>query len=127
MPRYTGSGSIAVLILNLEVLSCFTSTSPWGNCLHYPLNKWLVGLGEEKNLLALPGIELQLHICPAYSLVTIPTGICGCQAPSCTFRLIATQRRENDVHQVVSCTLSVIRWHTVGFTDVIDIFSGLTT
>jgi hypothetical protein len=91
MPKDTGSGSIAVLILNLEVPSCFTSTSPWGKYLHYPLNKWLVGLGEEKNLLALPVIELQLHSCPARSLVTIPTGICGRQALSCTFRLIATE------------------------------------
>ena len=127
MPRRTGSGSIAVLILNLEVPSCFTSTSPWGKCLHYPLNKWLVGLGEEKNLLVLPGIELQLHSHPARSLVTVPTGIYGCQALSCTFRLIATYRRENDVHEVVSCTVSMIRWHTVGFIDVIDIFIGLTT
>jgi hypothetical protein len=35
--------------------------------------KWSEWLGEEKNLMPLPGIELQLLRCPAHSPVTIPT------------------------------------------------------
>ena len=85
MPWRTGNGSLAVLILTLEVPSCFTNVSPWGKCWRYPLDKWPVGFGEEKNLLALRGIELQLHSHPACSVVTIPTGYCGCQALSCIF------------------------------------------